>query len=42
MEPLTPKQIDKELKNLNGWTFEDDKIHKEFTFTILKRRFHLW
>jgi 4a-hydroxytetrahydrobiopterin dehydratase len=36
MEPLTPKQIDDELKNLNGWIYEDDKIHKEFTFSDFK------
>ncbi len=36
MEPLTPEQIKKELNNLQGWTFDDDKIHKEFTFANFK------
>jgi 4a-hydroxytetrahydrobiopterin dehydratase len=39
MKPLTPEQIDKELQALESWTFEDDKIHKEFTFTDFKEAF---
>lgn len=32
MDPLTTEQIKKELSNLDGWSYEDDKIIKEFTF----------
>lgn len=33
MEPLSSDQIDKELEKLNGWSFSNDKIHKELTFS---------
>lgn len=36
MDPLTTEQIEKELSNLDGWTFEDDKIKKDFTFSDFK------
>ncbi len=36
MDPLTEKQIQDELKNLKEWTFKDDKIHREFSFSDFK------
>lgn len=32
MKPLTKQEIEQELKQLKGWTYSDDKLHKEFTF----------
>lgn len=29
---LTDSEIQKKLEDLNGWTIEDDKLHKEFQF----------
>lgn len=36
MEALKESKIHEELKKLNGWTFEDDKIAKEFSFNDFK------
>ncbi|REL33581.1 4a-hydroxytetrahydrobiopterin dehydratase [Rhodohalobacter sp. SW132] len=36
MKPLTEKEIQTELKNLNDWNFTDDKIHREFSFEDFK------
>lgn len=30
---LTDEQIKNELKSLNGWTIQNGKLHKEFTFS---------
>lgn len=32
MERLSEDQIQAELKNLNGWTIKDGKLHKDFVF----------
>jgi 4a-hydroxytetrahydrobiopterin dehydratase len=32
MEPLKRDQIDNELKQLDGWSFRDDKLHRELKF----------
>lgn len=31
-EPLDQNTIEEELKSLSGWSFEDDKLKKEFGF----------
>lgn len=36
MKPLTEKELKKELSDLEGWEFKDDKIHKEFSFKDFK------
>ena len=36
MEPLTQEQIEKELTKLEGWTFKDDKISRNFSFRDFK------
>jgi len=36
MEPLTQEQIVKELTKLEGWTFKDDKISRDFSFRDFK------
>jgi 4a-hydroxytetrahydrobiopterin dehydratase len=36
MEALSDNQIQNELESLNGWSFSDDKIHREFTFDDFK------
>jgi len=36
MEPLSENQIQNELKTLDGWSFSDDKIHREFSFDDFK------
>lgn len=36
MEPLTQEQIEKELTKLEGWTFKDDKISRDFSFRDFK------
>lgn len=36
MDPLNEQQIEQELKNLDGWGFEDDKIKKDFSFPDFK------
>lgn len=32
MNALTRDEIDRELSELTGWEFSDDKIHRELTF----------
>ena len=32
-EPLSTEERTVQLNELDGWTFEDDKIHKEYTFS---------
>lgn len=32
MEPLSSEKIERELKDLDGWSFSDDSIHRELTF----------
>ena len=32
MAVLTPQEVDRQLKNLNGWTLEGRAIRKQFTF----------
>lgn len=36
MEPLTQEQIEKELTKLEGWTFNEDKIKRDFSFKDFK------
>lgn len=36
MDPLTSDQIKKELQGLKNWSFENDKIHKDFSFDNFK------
>lgn len=36
MDPLTSDQIKKELQGFNDWSFENDKIHKDFSFDNFK------
>ncbi len=36
MSTLSKNEIEQELKNLSGWTFEEDKISKEFEFENFK------
>lgn len=33
MDPLGKEQIEQELKNLDGWSYENDKIQKDFVFS---------
>jgi 4a-hydroxytetrahydrobiopterin dehydratase len=32
MAPLARREIDTQLRTLDGWTFSDDALHKQFTF----------
>jgi 4a-hydroxytetrahydrobiopterin dehydratase len=32
MAVLSPKEVERQLKNLNGWTLEGTSIRKQFTF----------
>lgn len=36
MDPLSKQQIENELEQLDGWSFEDDTITKEFSFPNFK------
>ncbi|MEX0647575.1 MAG: 4a-hydroxytetrahydrobiopterin dehydratase [Balneolaceae bacterium] len=36
MDPLSEENIQNELQKLDNWTFRDDKIHREFTFSDFK------
>lgn len=36
MDPLSKEQIEQELENLDGWSFEDDTITKDFSFPNFK------
>lgn len=36
MDPLSKQQIEQELEHLDGWTFEDDTITKDFSFPDFK------
>jgi 4a-hydroxytetrahydrobiopterin dehydratase len=36
MDPLSKKQIKKELEQLDGWSFEGDTITKDFSFPDFK------
>lgn len=36
MDPLNKEQIEKELQDLEGWSFENDTIQKEFSFPDFK------
>ena len=37
MEPLTRDQINNELKQLEDWSFESDKIHRELKFSNFRQ-----
>ncbi|MEM9075403.1 MAG: 4a-hydroxytetrahydrobiopterin dehydratase [Bacteroidota bacterium] len=39
MQKLTPFQIEEQLKNLNGWTYENGSISKTFQFSDFKETF---
>ncbi len=39
MEKLSQEQIEKELKNLEGWSISSGKLHKEFEFTDFNEAF---
>jgi len=32
MNRLSPNELERELKNLNGWSITNEKLHKEFQF----------
>lgn len=36
MNALSKDQIEQELENLDGWSFEDDTITKDFSFSDFK------
>ena len=36
VDPLTPDAIDQALSRLPGWTFADDKLHREYRFASFK------
>lgn len=36
MDPLSKQQIEQELEQLDGWSFEDDTITKDFSFPDFK------
>lgn len=36
MDPLSKKQIEEELEQLDGWSFEGDTITKDFSFPDFK------
>lgn len=36
---LSPQEIDEALSDLKGWTFENDKFHKTFTFSSFNEAF---
>lgn len=36
MNPLSEQEIKQELENLDGWSFEDDTITKDFSFPDFK------
>ncbi len=36
---LSESDIDEELKNLPGWSFVNDKLHKEFQFETFNQAF---
>lgn len=36
MEPLTHHEVEQHLKNLEGWTFSENKISKDFEFKNFK------
>lgn len=36
MEPLSESEIQNELKKLNEWSFSENKIHREFSFSDFK------
>lgn len=39
MEKLSQEQIEKELKNLEGWSLVNEKLHKEFEFIDFNEAF---
>jgi 4a-hydroxytetrahydrobiopterin dehydratase len=36
MDPLSEQQIERELESLDGWSFEDNTITKDFSFADFK------
>lgn len=36
MKPLTPNEVESQLKELNNWSYENDRIKKEFSFDNFK------
>ena len=39
LEKLSPEAIEKELKNLAGWSVHNGKLHKEFQFDDFNQAF---
>ena len=39
MMRLSSEQISEELKNLQGWTVKDEKLHKDFEFDTFNEAF---
>jgi 4a-hydroxytetrahydrobiopterin dehydratase len=37
MEPLGSEEVERELQQLDGWSFSDDKIHRELKFGDFKQ-----
>lgn len=36
---LSPEQLETELKNLDGWSIKNEKLHKEFQFADFNKTF---
>lgn len=39
IEKLSSEQIENELKNLDGWTVKNEKLHKDFQFDDFNQAF---
>ncbi|HTL88446.1 MAG TPA: 4a-hydroxytetrahydrobiopterin dehydratase [Leptolyngbya sp.] len=39
MSPLSPQELETELKQLDGWTIEQGKLHREFKFASFVEAF---
>jgi len=39
IEKLSPEEIETRLAELDGWTLQDGKLHKDFTFESFVRAF---
>ena len=39
VEKLSSEQIENELKNLDGWTVKNEKLHKDFQFDDFNQAF---
>lgn len=39
MSPLSPQELETELKQLDGWTTENGKLHREYKFASFVEAF---